>query len=378
VLSTARTTPSQAALEAARRSLHGPLDVDRVVRLADGQSVLPLVARTVAAELAGDAPAPLVEALRAGARQRSAESLALTGTLVEILRALDAHRIEALPFKGPTLALQAYGDLGLRMFADLDLLVRPTRIDTARELILSLGFEPSFRTTPGQRALLRRRGSHETFERGSEAVELHWRFASSLSDFTFDYDRLWSRLTTLELGGRSVPALRHEDLLLVLVLHGTKHAWERLGWICDVGELLRRTPRLDWDVVARESARTGSGRALRLALALAMELLEAPLPEDVRTQVAADSGVRPLLEHVRSRLFLPPRSGAGTFSFHLGTRPRVRDKLGLALASLGAVNQRDLEIVSLPDRALPLYFLTRPARLAGKALLHALRGPRPR
>jgi hypothetical protein len=51
----------------------------------------------------------------------------------------------------------------------------------------------------------------------------------------------------------------------------------------------------------------------------------------------------------------------------------VRDKLALLLGSLAALNQHDLDVVRLPDAALPVYFLTRPIRLAGKALAHAVR-----
>src|SRR5207244_11975507 len=50
---------------------------------------------------------------------------------------------------------------------------------------------------------------------------------------------------SLPLGGTLVRTLSAEHLLLVLCAHGAKHCWERLGWICDVAELLRGTPALD-------------------------------------------------------------------------------------------------------------------------------------
>ncbi|MSR22794.1 MAG: hypothetical protein EXR92_04510 [Gemmatimonadetes bacterium] len=81
----------------------------------------------------------------------------------------------------------------------------------------------------------------------------------------------------------------------------------------------------------------------------------------------------PLAAHVRRGLFLPPRAGAGTFGFHLGTREGWRTKLALAVGSLTALNQWDLEVVRLPDAMLPLYYLTRPVRLAGKSIAHAAR-----
>ena len=161
--------------------------------------------------------------------------------------------------------------------------------------------------------------------------------------------------------------------MLVLCIHGGKHAWERLAWICDVAELVRRTPDLDWTAVSTEAERLRAGRILRLGLRLADELLDAPLPPHVADLVRSDRTLGTLAAYVRRWLFQPPRAGAGTFRFHLGTRVGWRGKIELALGSLTALNQQDLGGVKLPDAALPLYYVARPARLAAKAVRHASR-----
>jgi hypothetical protein len=205
-------------------------------------------------------------------------------------------------------------------------------------------------------------------------VELHWRVAARVSEFGLDYDRLWARLVTVRLAGHDLPALRPDDLLILLALHGAKHAWERLGWICDVAMLIGAEPGLDWDAAVREAERMRAERLLLLALRLAADLLGAALPDSVAQMARADPAVDRLVARVQEDLFVPPRSGAGTFGFHLDTRPRWRDKLALLFGGLTALNQRDLEVVRLPDAVLPLYFVARPIRLAGKSIAHALRG----
>jgi hypothetical protein len=357
----------------ADRLLAGPIDWDRLLHLAREQAVVPLVARQLASRYRERVPSAALQRIEVEARALGADSLALTGVLLELVDAFERARIGVLPFKGPTLALQAYRDPGLRTFADLDLLVRPADLDRARTLLLDDGFRPTYPSTPARRALLVRRGSHETFERGSATVELHWRIASPVSDFRLDYERLWARLGSISIAGRELQALPPDDLLLVLTLHGTKHAWERLAWICDIAELLRARPDLDWDSALSEASRMRCSRALRLAVALPATLLGAPLPPAVAAAARADGAVTALVDRVRGELFLPPRAGAGTFGYHLATRASWRDKVALALGSLTALNQRDLEALPLPDAALPLYFLARPARLAGKALAHTLR-----
>ena len=170
-----------------------------------------------------------------------------------------------------------------------------------------------------------------------------------------------------------MPVLCADDLLLVLTLHGTKHAWERLSWIYDIAHLLRSTPGLDWDALLAEAGRMRASRILGLALHLADRLEDTPIPPTVRRAVMSDPVIGSLAAHVERGLFLPPRAGAGTFAFHLDTHPRLRDKVALALGSLTALNQHDLDVIRLPDAALPLHYLTRPIRLAAKSISHLAR-----
>ena len=356
--------------------LDGPIDWDFLCAQATEQAVLQLVYRRMAALYPDRVPEPVLTLMAEEARWLTQISQALTHELVELLELFSASDVPALPFKGPTLGLQAYGDPAIRSFADLDILVRPANLEEARAVLLDGGFRPSFPTTPARRALLLRRGSHESFERDDGTyVELHWRIAGAISDFGLDYDRLWSRLGVLSLGGIQIPALEPVDLLLVLCIHGAKHSWERLGWLCDVAELVRRTPNMDWAAVISEAERLKAGRIVGLGLLLAHELLDAPLSPHVAARVRSDRALAPLAGDVRDWLFQPPRAGAGSFRFHLGTRIGWWGKAELAIRSLTALNQQDLGGVRLPDAMLPLYYVARPVRLVAKAVRHAARGP---
>ena len=354
--------------------LDGPLDWDFLCAQADEQAVLQLVQRQMATRHADRVPEPVLARMAEECRWLTQHSQALTRELLDLLTRFSKSDIPALPFKGPTLGLQAYGDPALRTFADLDVLVRPADFEDAREVLLNGGFHASFPTNPARRALLVRRGSHESFERDDGvAVELHWRIAGAVSDFGLDYGRLWSRLGVVSLGGQPVTALAHVDLLLVLCIHGAKHAWERLAWICDVAELVRRTPEMDWTALVAEAEKLKAGRVVGLGLLLADELLDALLPPHVTGPLRSDGAMAPLIARVHRWLFQPPRAGAGTFRFHLGTRVGWRGKTELTLRSLTALNQQDLGGMRLPDALLPLYYVARPLRLVGKAVGHATR-----
>ena len=68
-------------------------------------------------------------------------------------------------------------------------------------------------------------------------------------------------------------ALAPEDSLLILCVHANKHQWSRLGWICDIAEMLRSHPDLNWPVVMEQARMLRSERMLLLGLLLARESL---------------------------------------------------------------------------------------------------------
>src|SRR4051812_19748529 len=65
----------------------------------------------------------ILDALRFYLEQLRARNRLSFDELARVLEALTDKGIEAIPFKGPVLALQAYGDLGLSEFNDINLLV---------------------------------------------------------------------------------------------------------------------------------------------------------------------------------------------------------------------------------------------------------------
>jgi len=66
-------------------------------------------------------------------------------------------------------------------------------------------------------------------------------------------------------------------------VHGTKHRWERLRWICDVAELIRVREDVKWETLMRVAESLGSRHMLSLGLYLAHDVLGAPLPEQAFT-----------------------------------------------------------------------------------------------
>jgi len=68
-------------------------------------------------------------------------ALRMTAVLIKVLAALEDAGVRALPYKGPALAQQLYGDPCLRHFVDLDLVVAPQDARRALDCLERIGWQ---------------------------------------------------------------------------------------------------------------------------------------------------------------------------------------------------------------------------------------------
>jgi hypothetical protein len=268
-------------------------------------------------------------------------------------------------------AAQAYGQPLLRQIADLDVLVRPEQVGAARDLLVADGFRqtwPAGPLSPQQEAshLRSKYNLSLLHARDQLVVELHWTITPNYLRIPPNPLELWDGLEEVTLAGRRWPAFAPARLLLILCVHGGNHCWLRLNWVCDVAELLRRNPALDWPALAAEAERWGCRRILHLGLLLARDLLAAPLPPGAQAAVGQDHAAAHLAAGCARRLRRYPVAWLGRLEeplFHLRMRERWRDRARYCLAMAGPT-VRDWRYLPLPEPLAPLYYLVRPARLA--------------
>ncbi len=300
-------------------------------------------------------------------------NLVMTARLLKVLRVFDAHGIRAVPFKGPVLAETAYGDIALRTFSDLDILVHKRDIPKVKELLVAGGFRPWYAFTKRQEGAYLKQVKEYPFEAGNGELQLdvHWEFAARYMGDR-DIRGALDRTRPGRVGGGEVSLLSDEDTLLMLCLHGTYHLWTRLGLVCDVARFLEARAEMDLPEVLRKAEEHGLRRDFLLGLALARDLLGAEVPAGIGGEVEKDRAVGTLRAHVLSSLF---RRGAGspgfleTGWFHLKQIDRFAEKAGYVLTRALMPTVEDWERLPLPDSLYFLYFLVRPLRLLGLGAL---------
>jgi Uncharacterised nucleotidyltransferase len=367
----ARTRMTQANAERIRGLLAQPLDWDYLLNAAAEHSVGPLVDRHLRSVAPDAVPQVETERLKTASRASTVRSLFLTAELHKILELFTSKGIVSIPYKGPVLAEQAYGDLTLRDFDDLDIILRQRDVPKAHEVMQELGYAARFPwilSSGVAASLVPGEYNYRNDERRA-MVELHTELTLRHFPVVPDLDEFARRMVTVTVGGRGIMTFAPEDLLPLLCIHGSKDFWERISWIADISELVQKDRAFDWDKSLKTAESLGAGRMLHLGLALAWDVLGAPLPEEICKRVRGDGEANSVAQEIKGRLLSrkePRYSARERFRFR---RQMVAGRLegwrySIRLAVLPV--EEDWEMVRLPGPLAPLYIALRPFRLLRK------------
>jgi hypothetical protein len=356
------------AVERFSKLLARPLNWPMLVELAEAEKMLPLLSRTLSQCPADQIPPATLADVRSRAASKAMHALSMAGELTRVLRRFEAAGLTAIAFKGPTLALLAYGNLALRDAADLDILVPQHQIASAMEILSAEGY---YKKSPRFHAGLA--GDNEVSLRRRDPaceVDLHWQFSPPYF-LPFDPDRAAARSIAVSTNGLVARTLCREDLLLYLSIHGARNCWP-LKSICDVAALTRSSP-IDWADVLREADRAHCWRTAAVGLELAATLFQAPVPPDVWKRIKHDRAAGRIAAHVLSNLNRCVTSDGSAPSgalLHLRMVEGGPGKLRYIWRRAFQPNQYDVDYFRLPQPISAAYYVIRPFRVAWDALRH--------
>jgi hypothetical protein len=354
------------------------IDWTFLLETAFEHGMMPLLYWHLNTNFANAVPAPIFTRLYDYFLYNAKCALALTGELLKILKLFNDHEISAIPFKGPTLASLVYHNIALRQAGDLDVLIHKSSFTKVKELLISKELKPNPPIPDINEESFLDAVCEHPFVRddGMIVVDLHWGLTPKEFYFPFNLDKMWERVQPLSFFDTTVLSPATEDLLLILCMHGTKHQWMRLEWICGVAEMIRVTPGIQWERALERANEANSERMLLLGLLLAADILGVNLPDIIWQRINADKSVKAIAKEVRRRLFDkqagPPGQWA-TYLFNLKVMNSRRYAIQGLVHTIMTPNLADFITNPLPAAYFPLYYILRPIRLTGKYGLNLLK-----
>ena len=343
------------------------IDWDRLLELARQSRVRPLLMRGLKSACWDAVPLTAQLNLESFYRASVVRNLFFTGELLRLLDIFRKNNIAIAAFKGPVVAEVVYGDLFLREFVDLDILVHEADLCKAEHILTACGYHPYLSGSDYRSAFFSYYCQQPFLSQSGVIVDLHWRLASKSVALPMQSAAVWGRLRNVTIVGRTVPTLALEDLALLLAAHGTMHGWESLVWLCDFAELVRQHQGIDWRKIFDRAQQARSSRPLLLANFLAFTLLDAPAPAELVDKARSNRAVRALAEKSELAMLRPPSEGdLGEFLQGLNTHDLLRDRIWPVATLLVTRTVNDYQAMPLPKSLWGAYHLIRPFRLLGR------------
>lgn len=367
-----------------------PAQLDEFLRLAFEHDVAPLVHRSLQSSGALDAlPATECARLESDRRGTALENLRKYGEFNRIAQALGRNGIPVIALKGLHLAELVYADISLRSMSDLDLLVPAERLGEAYKVLQALeyGTVESMRGAVQDILATSKCELGLAHRRSNLWLELHWTLSEPPERYAGLLEDAWRTAVRVKLGDADASVLSPELLLVHVCVHlAYSHVFvSTVRALCDVAEIVRVHPGLDWAAVSGIARKHGFARGVAATLRLAADNLAVQVPEAVRETLGVDT-LDPVLladaaEHLLSSIDIPHELRTGPNVVAVAGGDRLAERLALLWNRVFVTPAELTLLYGVPEGSpwLGFYYVVRLRDLARKygAGLRLLKGADP-
>lgn len=281
--------------------LQNVLDWEYILKFADIHRLTPLIYWNLK-EFQLDIPPLVFNSLKDTFYNNGKKNLLMLGELFKLLNLFEKNGLKVIPYKGPLLSIQAYGDLTLRYFDDLDIYINKNDVIHAKEILISNGYIPQFNFKGfKERKFINSQREYKFKNISNDInVEIQWKFYGISFTLPQNID---FNVKIIEICNRKILSISYEEMLLILCIHASGHYWDRLSWLCDISELIQ-SHKINWDYVLEKSEQLGVKRLILVNLLLLKDILELELPNVIIKQLKSGN-IKNLALKVEKRIFTP-------------------------------------------------------------------------
>lgn len=203
----------------------------------------------------------------------------------KITTALADHHIPVVALKGIYLSEWMYGDIGLRQFSDIDILVKREDGEKCLTVLAGLGYSPES-IEPESDFDKKLDFVHYTpMVLNGVAVEVHVKLHQSIEKYNLSVNSLWNNAIPATINGNNIYALHINDLIAHICIHMDRHF--HLGHVqftCfnDLTNLIDQLPAtFDWLAFAETCRAYGCENLVFGYIVLVYKYMHAGVPDRI-------------------------------------------------------------------------------------------------
>jgi hypothetical protein len=369
-------------LDKTKYLLQQPINWDKFLRLAEHHRVYPSVYRTLNQLDNLFVPEHVLDVLRQTSQENTLNALRITGETVRIGSLLDSSNISAVVLKGAPLSWRLYGDIAARPYGDIDMLVKPDKLEQSVAILENEGYHKiseynSYNLTPRQLQIYLKRheySSHLKYWNSEKRVflEIHWKLSKYSNVLPFPTE---GNIKKMVVAGNPMLVLSDDEWLLYLVLHGAGHKWQRLRWLFDVKNFIQQE-NIDWVSLDRQAVKFGIQPFLHQYLLLVNQIFGVVLPLVLEPAIARDKTAWRMAYLALQAYIFDAGDQVGSSgiyslcvnnSYGLYMNRGLKNKFNHVLKMFGPTVE-DIKLVVLPDRLYALYYIIWPFTFIARRL----------
>lgn len=346
------------------------------INLSTSHGVLPLVYHTLK-NYQENIPKDIFQQIKLINLDIVKQNMLMTSELIKVMKLLEENDIEAIAFKGPTLAQIAYGDITLRQYNDLDILVEIKDIKKISKILGENNYKIKISTSFLDNKLYLDKNSDLSFYniKNNLLIEVHWKLFRNQFSQKVDLDKVLYNSKEMFINNKKINIFSDEVLLVYLCMHGSKHRWERIEWIVDIDKLIRNSSKIDWPYIFELSKLFECDIMLNLGLYLTSKYFKTNIPDNLNLSIEntilykkLDNRVNIEINNITEEK-TEFQKNFESFKFHYYLNDTVLLKIKFIFKTLFPITGSDIRQINLPTKLYFLYYLIKPFRLLNKYVL---------
>lgn len=209
--------------------------------------------------------------------------------IVEIQNILKESGIDFILLKGASLISTVYRNLGLRSFADIDLLVKKEDLPALKYKLEEL----DYRLQSDKKASLLEKfgcGDWVFLKAGFLPLEIHWQlcqYERFRGIIKFNEQEIFRDAAQIEINNNRLLSLSKEDLFLYLSMHlGLVHGFSGFHWFYDLKAIIDYYRQdFDWSLLINKARKSNLTTVLYYILYFYKNLLDKDFPSQILKRI---------------------------------------------------------------------------------------------
>ncbi len=307
----------------------------------------------------------LVDKLKIEYLKNSQKNIIMSAELLRINSIFEKSNIESLSIKGSSLAVIAYGDITKRQYSDLDIVIKYEDREKIYDILSQEGYEKVFNLTPIQEYHWYRQSKDMLLYHTQKGIhiELHWLLLDRDYPVNIDMKSIWETKQSIVINHKNIYTFSNEKLLIYLLIHGSKHLYQKIGWIKDIDKLISSVD-IDWSIIDKEIETHRYRRFLILGLYLSYEMFDTNIPSYYSKRFE-DRWLNKVSKFIVNNWQKSQNMFANTIasSYLFET---FRDKISYIHKTIIKPSRKEYSFVDLPKYLFWFYYIIRPYLLIKK------------